>query len=157
VLTFGPDGIYGHPDHIKAHQSATLATIRFAENNGGVGPALYYNAVSRERIQEMAKRESGPFVNMTPEQIAQLGTPDELITTVLDVAPQFERKLAAILAHRTQIGPDGPWSDLPADQVREFLSTERFRLTTQSWSRDGEDPLRDIVRAAHDLPGRAPR
>lgn len=149
VLTFGPDGIYGHPDHIKAYRTATQATVRYAESSGGDGPALYYNAVPRERIQTMAQqRESGPFVNMTPAQIAQLGTPEELITTVLDVSSQFERKMAAIFAHRTQIGPDGPWSDLPADQVRSFLSTERFRLTQQPWSRAGEDPLLEMAAAA---------
>lgn len=151
VLSFGPDGVYGHPDHIKAYQTATEATARYGESNGGVGPALYYNAVPRERIQAMAQRESGPFVNMTPEQLAQLGTPEELITTVLDVSSQYERKMAAILAHRTQISPEGPWSDLPADQVRSFLTAERFRLTRQPWSRDGEDPLLEIVGVAESL------
>jgi N-acetyl-1-D-myo-inositol-2-amino-2-deoxy-alpha-D-glucopyranoside deacetylase len=145
VLTFGVDGVYGHPDHIKAHHTATEATRRYAAERGGAGPALYYNAVPRERIQAMAERTTGPFVGMTPEQIAQLGTPSALITTVLDITPQYDRKLAAVMAHKTQISPKGPWNDLPPEQVRAFLTTERFRLTEQPWSKPGVDPLRDIV------------
>src|SRR5436305_13450344 len=31
VLTFGPDGCYGHPDHIAISQFTTIATVRAAE------------------------------------------------------------------------------------------------------------------------------
>lgn len=147
ILTFGADGVYGHPDHIKAHVTATAATELYTAETGGPGPALYYNAVPRERIQEMAARATGPFASMTPEQIAQLGTPSELITTELDISAQYERKMAAVLAHKTQIAPEGPWSDMPAEVVRAFMSVERFRLMPREGVEAGVDPLRDIVGA----------
>jgi len=141
VLTFGEDALYGHPDHVKAHHAATAAVIAYSAERGGEGPALYYNAVPRERMQEMAKRTTGPFVDMTPEQLAQLGTPEALITTRIDVSAQYDRKMAALLAHRTQFGPRGPLNEFPPEAVREWLSTERFRHIPTGGPHDGRDPL----------------
>lgn len=140
VLTFGADGVYGHPDHIKAHQTATAAFERYLKQTENA-PALYYNAVPKSRIHEMAKRPSGPFRTMSPEELDRCGTPDELITTVIDVSHQFERKLATIRAHRTQVAPDGPWGDLPAETVRSLMQFERFRLIENGERAAGIDPL----------------
>jgi N-acetyl-1-D-myo-inositol-2-amino-2-deoxy-alpha-D-glucopyranoside deacetylase len=142
VLTFGADGIYGHPDHVKAHVTATRAFETY-KSQTGKSPALYYNAVPKERIQTMAKRTVGPYVGMTAEELAQLGTPEEQITTVVDVSNHYDRKLAVIAAHRTQIGPGGPWSDLPPETVRSYLSVERFSLIDGP----GGDPLAEFLSA----------
>jgi N-acetyl-1-D-myo-inositol-2-amino-2-deoxy-alpha-D-glucopyranoside deacetylase len=126
VLTFGPDGIYGHPDHLMMHRTATAAVVLAAGTPEGNSPALYYNAVPRERIDVMARRKTGPFVGMSAETLARLGTRAELITTVVDVRAVLPRKRAALRAHRTQFGPDGPLTDLPPEQVTEWFSFERF-------------------------------
>ncbi len=139
VLTFGPDGVYGHPDHLKIHAAATSALEIYAPATE-VKPALYYNAVPKSRIREMAKRPNGPFKNVSADELGSYGTPDELITTQIDVSHQFERKLAAILAHRTQIAAGGPWSG-PEHDVRELTRVERFRLAMPSESESGVDPL----------------
>jgi len=39
VATFGPDGITGHPDHIRIGEAATAAFMRFV-GDGGPGFAL---------------------------------------------------------------------------------------------------------------------
>src|SRR6185295_8747121 len=43
VLTFGPDGAYGHPDHIAISQFTTAAIVAAAAD-GVVVPQLYYIA-----------------------------------------------------------------------------------------------------------------
>jgi LmbE family N-acetylglucosaminyl deacetylase/predicted GIY-YIG superfamily endonuclease len=140
VITFGPDGIYGHPDHLKIHRVATEAVVRYGSTVAH-GPALYYQAIPRERIIEMAKRDRGPFSQMSEEELARFGVPLAEITTVIDVSAQYDRKLAAIGAHKTQFPTDGPFSELPPDEVRSFLATERFQLVDVPWDTVPGDPL----------------
>jgi N-acetyl-1-D-myo-inositol-2-amino-2-deoxy-alpha-D-glucopyranoside deacetylase len=147
VLTFGPDGIYGHPDHLMISRIATAAFETFASESSQQR-ALYYNAVPKSRIQEMAKRPNGPFQNVSPDALAAYGTDDELITTVIDVSGQFERKVAAIRAHRTQITADSPWAGTSLDDVREFARFERFRLVERVNSDSGRDPLLEFTAPA---------
>jgi LmbE family N-acetylglucosaminyl deacetylase len=45
-------------------------------------------------------------------------------TLVVDVRPVLDCKLAALRAHRTQIGPDHLLGALPADLAMEFLALE---------------------------------
>jgi len=142
VFSFGEDGIYGHPDHIKAHHVATAAVASYTMERDGNGPALYFNSVPRQQIvEEMSKRTTGPYVGKTPEELAKFGTPEDQITTKIDVSAQLDRKLAALLAHRTQFGTGGPLSDLPVERRRELMSTERFRLEVNP--SQVRDPLLD--------------
>jgi N-acetyl-1-D-myo-inositol-2-amino-2-deoxy-alpha-D-glucopyranoside deacetylase len=145
VLTFGEDGVYGHPDHLKIHRDATAAVRAFANESGDSGPALYYTAIPRERIQAMAQRNPGAFVQMTPEEIANLGTPSELITTEIDVSDQYDRKRAALFSHVTQISPQGPWRELPPETIREYMSVERFRLVKGAGNDTRVDPLLEAL------------
>jgi N-acetyl-1-D-myo-inositol-2-amino-2-deoxy-alpha-D-glucopyranoside deacetylase len=141
VTTFGPDGIYGHPDHVMAHRVATMAVLRAGETGIWQVPALYYAAASRERIQRFAALPRSPFHSMPPEALATFGTPDAEISTKLDVSAQVERKRAAIRAHRTQIGDDGPWAGLPEAEVEQFTQTESLRLVPLPWNPTPEDLL----------------
>jgi LmbE family N-acetylglucosaminyl deacetylase len=48
VITFGPDGAYGHPDHI-AIGAATTRACELIARAGGRAPHLYYSAFPRQR------------------------------------------------------------------------------------------------------------
>ncbi len=56
VVTFGPDGVYGHPDHVKIGRLTTEAVATSAgEGFAGLGQpwrvtSLYYTAAPREAI-----------------------------------------------------------------------------------------------------------
>lgn len=140
VVTFGPDGIYGHPDHLMVHRTATAAVhlaataAADADPDAWQTPVLYYQTVSRERLTERAASRSGPFSDMTPERLATLGTPRAEITLTIDVTSVVEVKDAAMRAHRTQIGPAGPMSELPRDQVLQMLSREHFVRIPLPWA-----------------------
>ena len=145
VITFGPDGIYGHPDHLYIHRVAVRAVHDAAEPaattiNGDpwATPALSFTAVPRSRMQAMATRTDGPLRGMSPDEIDRLGTPDHEITTRIDVARVGDKKEAAIRAHRTQVGEGGPMAGMPREQVNEFLSREHFVRVPLPW----DDPLR---------------
>ena len=51
VVTYDSNGFYGHPDHIQAHRITVLA----AEMTG-IPSKLYYTAVSRSRMAQLATR-----------------------------------------------------------------------------------------------------
>lgn len=157
IVTFGPDGIYGHPDHLFVHRAAVAAVEAAADpaQPTGLGEpwraqALYYGAVPRERLEAMAQRSDGPFRHLSAEERAQLGTPEAEIDTVVDVAELRETKERAIRAHRTQVGEGGPMADLPREQVAQFLSREFFRRAPLPWdgAARGEDPLGALATTA---------
>ena len=145
VTTFGPDGIYGHPDHIKAHEVAAAAVHRAAENGLWETPALYFAAASRERIREFAKYPGSPFSSMSEEQLSGFGTADEEISTRLDISANLERKRAAIKAHRSQVGDAEPFAFLPKDVVEKFTRYESLRQVPLPWNPAPKDILKDLV------------
>jgi hypothetical protein len=55
-----------------------------------------------------------------------LGTPDEEITTVVDVRPWIGRKWAALTAHASQLGPGSLYHALPEDLRELVLGSEWF-------------------------------
>jgi N-acetyl-1-D-myo-inositol-2-amino-2-deoxy-alpha-D-glucopyranoside deacetylase len=103
VVTYGPEGTYGHPDHIKAHE-VTVAALDLMEAEGWRPAKAYFNTLPQsaiERWRQMA-RESGNEDDAGLDDMA--GTPDEDVTTVVDVSRWAQRKLQAFRAHVTQSG-----------------------------------------------------
>ena len=140
VITFGPEGIYGHPDHLAVHRAAVAAVTAAADPGfmPAVGDpwrvtALYYNAAPRERLLPLLDRPGGPLRDLPPEQRATIGTPRAEITTVIDIAPYREAKLRAIAAHRTQTGEGGPLANVPKEQQEMRLSREHFVRVPLPW------------------------
>jgi LmbE family N-acetylglucosaminyl deacetylase len=97
VITFGPDGITGHPDHIAIGEAATRAfdTLR---RRGNVPRRLYYVTLPQSAVPDAG--ESGIATR-----------PDEEVTTTIDISDHFDMKIQAIGAHRSQ------------QDAREFLET----------------------------------
>jgi N-acetyl-1-D-myo-inositol-2-amino-2-deoxy-alpha-D-glucopyranoside deacetylase len=129
VLTFAADGVYGHPDHLMISRTATAAVLTADWET----PALYYTAIPREMFEEMAAREVGPFADMAAEVVARMGTPSAEIHLWIDVKSELERKLACLMAHRTQMGEDGPLADLPRDIVMAAMSVETYLRVPLPW------------------------
>lgn len=114
VITFGPEGRTGHPDHIAIHRFATEA---FHQAKGPAAPAKLYYMAFPQSIREVI----GPRFP---------GQPDEGITVTLDVSPWLEIKRRAIAAHRTQARP--PFAHLSEARRWEILSREYYILAESS-------------------------
>jgi mycothiol conjugate amidase Mca len=140
VLTYGEDGGYNHPDHVRTHLVASAAfqdagsARRFPKAGPPWQPSkLYGIALARESINGLWKemRARGlpwPFGGAEPDQPPNWGTPRERITTRIDVAEQVARSRESLRQHRTQFDPDGPWMQLPDDVARACLGVEHFIL-----------------------------
>lgn len=57
-----------------------------------------------------------------------MGTPDELVTTYVDVSAWVERKRKALWAHATQMGPEVFFARMPPELFDELFGTESFQL-----------------------------
>ena len=150
VVTFGPDGIYGHPDHLTIGRAATAAV--HAADPGylpAVGDpwrvtAFYHAATPRGRLQAMAARPNSPLRDLTPDQLTRVGTPRAEITTVVDIGARRDVKERAIIAHRTQVGEGGPLAGMPSEQREAWLSREHFVRVELPWH-DPTAPTADLI------------
>jgi LmbE family N-acetylglucosaminyl deacetylase len=144
VLTYGPDGIYGHPDHLMAHKVGTAAVLAAGER-GWQTPHLYYSAASRERIRRLASIPNSPLANTPAEVLKTFGTPSDQITTWMDIRAYRDRKLAALQAHRSQVGDNGPFADMPEEDRKMWLSIETARVVPLPWNPEPIDVLAQIM------------
>jgi LmbE family N-acetylglucosaminyl deacetylase len=128
VVTYDDNGGYGHPDHIQAHRVAVAAATA-----SGIPRKFYFTAMPRARMAAMFERmrELHPDAAADWEMPDDFGTPDELITTVVDVSGYAERKLKAIQAHASQ-GDTIFLLRLPPEVQRGSMSFEAF---TRHYSR----------------------
>jgi N-acetyl-1-D-myo-inositol-2-amino-2-deoxy-alpha-D-glucopyranoside deacetylase len=127
------DASDGHRDHAHV-RDATLMALDGAAHRP---VATYLWCLARSSMQRWAdhvRRRGGGDAYLG---VADLGTPDAEITTVLDVRDSLARRWAAIRAHASQASP---YDDLPADLQLEFLATDRLRLV------EGTDVLAAIAR-----------
>jgi N-acetyl-1-D-myo-inositol-2-amino-2-deoxy-alpha-D-glucopyranoside deacetylase len=126
VVTYAEDGVYGHPDHIKAHH-VTNAAFDMLEREGWAPRKLYYTAIPRSMMeafmQQMPEEAQRQNTNM---RIA--GTPDELVTTRIDVHDYVDEKRKAFAAHVSQNDPNS-WFTTMASQIYELaFGTEYYQL-----------------------------
>ncbi len=131
VLTFGPEGVYGHPDHVAIHRWAKEAFHRYRATEPALAPRLYYVAPPRSWYRAVSERTR---LRSVPDRygprVEVLGVPDELVTTRVAVGEYVTARLAAIRAHRSQLFADHPFATLPDVDLQELLAVEYF---TRGW------------------------
>jgi LmbE family N-acetylglucosaminyl deacetylase len=129
-------GLYGHPDHVQAHRVALLAAEAAASpalyRQAGPAcppPRVYLVTVPRSVIR-LASRELASLGLLAGLRLGadadDLGTPDQRVTTTVDVRPWLDRKWAAMRAHASQFGPGSPLERLPEPLRAALLGTEWF-------------------------------
>jgi N-acetyl-1-D-myo-inositol-2-amino-2-deoxy-alpha-D-glucopyranoside deacetylase len=142
LVTYDPNGGYGHPDHINSHRVAMLAAQKAAE--AGVGPAkVYWTAIPRSLLAAGLERFAGstenPFAGVTNVDDLPFAVPDERIAARIDGSPYSDAKMAAVRAHATQIPADS-WLFTLADGLgKQFLGLEHFELVHGTRGPSGPD------------------
>lgn len=120
------DASDGHRDHAVV-RDATLAAVQRTDWRGA---RVYLWCLPRSLLAEY----SG---------VPTLGTPDEEITTVVDVSAHLEQRWLAMRAHCSQVPPYDAMSD---GLARAFLATDHLRRIVPSWP--GGDVERDWISVA---------
>jgi mycothiol S-conjugate amidase len=147
ILTYDENGGYPHPDHIKCHEvsveafEAAADPDRYPDCGEPWQPLkLYYfltfsvpriralheemlrlglESPYAERIAEWAKEDEGSARN---------GKGRHEMTTRIPCADYFEIRNQALIAHATQVDPQGGWFACPAEVQRTAWPTEDYYL-----------------------------
>lgn len=126
VITFGPDGVTGHADHI-AVGAAAEAAFHEARATGIRGFRRLLRVgipqSALDRFNELLRDRGLDPIDPTQE-FQPRGVPDATIGVKVDCSSVYERKLEALRRHRTQ----AELEDVPFEMWRDILSTEAFVL-----------------------------
>ena len=115
LVTFGPDGIYGHYDHIAVHRWATIA-VDLATDADCFPDAdmcqphqvdkVYFVTLAQEQVAAMFEGNQPAAVMMdgVPFYFATRALGE--ISTRIDVSDYWAQKLQGIRCHATQVNED---------------------------------------------------
>jgi LmbE family N-acetylglucosaminyl deacetylase len=105
VVTFGPDGLTSHHDHVRAGEAAEAAFHRAREGGTRSLQRLYRVAVPRPDVDRFYEqmRALDPAYGSEGELFNLTGVDAASVAVSVDTTPVRDVKLEAILEHRTQI------------------------------------------------------
>ncbi|MEV4691718.1 N-acetyl-1-D-myo-inositol-2-amino-2-deoxy-alpha-D-glucopyranoside deacetylase [Micromonospora echinospora] len=131
LVTYDPNGFYGHPDHIQAHRVAMRAVELAAAE--GIAPAkVYWTAMPRSvldvGLETFTESSDNPFAGIESADELPFGTPDAEIAARIDGTEQHAAKEAAMRAHATQIPANSWLYSIAGNFGGEFMGVEYFTL-----------------------------
>jgi LmbE family N-acetylglucosaminyl deacetylase len=144
IVTFGPNGGYGHRDHIAIHHYTKAAFHQAGDPRAhpehqadGLRPyapqKLYFIGYPRGLMRRLleqtlrAQPDFQPFGAVATIPLEEMGTADEEITTTLPLDDAlYAVRTRAGEAHRTQQNPNGPFAHLAPEALRAVWGTQYF-------------------------------
>lgn len=136
IITYHEDREwYPHPDHIRVWEISEPAFDAAGDPDRypDAGPPwqplkLYYVAWSFQRVKVLHQAHLDAGMESPFERWFEGEFPnrDERFTTRIDIGEHMAERRAALLAHATQVSPDGFWMKLPDDVVRNAYPWEDF-------------------------------
>ncbi len=140
LTTYDENGGYPHPDHIKCHEISVFAYEAAADPElypelgepWQVSKLYYQGGFTRGRLEAIgaAMEERGlenPYAEWLKDRDPDRRR-DDRITTRVECAEYFHVRDAALIAHATQIDPDGFFFSVPREVQTEAWPTEDFEL-----------------------------
>ncbi|MBM7230145.1 mycothiol conjugate amidase Mca [Dietzia cinnamea] len=140
MITYDENGGYPHPDHLKVH-SASMAAYEAAADPArypdagepwAIAKVYYTHGFPRRRLELLDEelyardgvRHFDEFLSRWKDR------PDvmERVTTRVECADYFEQRNSALLAHATQIDPNGWFFAAPVEMQQRVWPTEEFEL-----------------------------
>ncbi len=131
VVSFGPDGGYGHPDHVAISQLSTAALVAAADPTAPFCRELpvqrvskFYYIVATHKLASVYQSVFGRLVMFIDGvERDEVAWPDWAITTRIQTWDYWRTVWQAVCCHRTQ---------LPAYQALEQVSEEQHRILWNS-------------------------
>ncbi|MGE5175476.1 MAG: PIG-L deacetylase family protein [Hyphomicrobiales bacterium] len=133
VLTFAPDGGYGHPDHIAISQFTAAAVVRAAAPDGDAS-GLPPHAVSKLYYMAWTQRKWAPYEaafkvlrsKVDGVERQAVAWPEWQITTEIDTEAVWETVWAAVQCHRTQLPGYKNLASISAEHHRNLWGSQEF-------------------------------
>ena len=139
IITYREDrSFYPHPDHIRVHEISVPAfdlagdPEAYPDLGDPWQPSkLYFVSWSIARVKALhnaylARGEESAYASWFERGFDANRTDD--FTTLIDVGDFLHKRRESLLAHRTQVDPNGHWMRLPDSVIREVFPWEEFTL-----------------------------
>ena len=138
VVTYDPNGGYGHPDHIQAHRVTTEAVSAAADSDYPGEPwrvpKFYWTVTATSAMGAGLDDLDGAPDEWTRVTIdlVPFGYPDDEIDAVVDASPHLPAKVNAMRAHATQVtvAPNGRSFALSNNIALPLLAEEHYILVS---------------------------
>jgi LmbE family N-acetylglucosaminyl deacetylase len=134
IITHPENGLYPHPDHLAMWEIVRAAFLAAADPEqypdsvpAWAADRLFTRAMPQS-VFDAAPAFAAYRVQLNGQQLPFIGTPDDQIDVVMQVAPCVERRMAAWDCHRSQHNPDGAFSQMPESLRRTMAENEHFVL-----------------------------
>lgn len=134
VVTFGPDGIYGHPDHVAISQLTTTAVVSAADASytdlAGQRPhrvdKLYYRIFTAAESASYLSVFGDVGIDVDGTRREWVSWPDWLVSTRLDTTDHWATVRDAVACHASQIGMSATFAELDAAGHRRLWRMQQF-------------------------------
>ncbi|WNM33415.1 PIG-L family deacetylase [Streptomyces sp. Li-HN-5-11] len=126
VVTYDENGFYGHPDHIQANRITTAALAMTVPT-----PKVYWTTAPRsmfQRFGEVMRELGADWQEPDPAEaaaMAEIGLPEEEITTWVDTTAFGGQKFEALAAHASQ-GENIFFLKMGQKRFTELMGVETF-------------------------------
>jgi LmbE family N-acetylglucosaminyl deacetylase len=154
VITFDPNGAYGHPDHIAICQFTTAAILAAADANyrDSASPhsvkKLYYMAWPKGKFDayesvfgKLVMQVDGTVRRTTP-------WPDWAVTSIIDTADYWPIAWKAVSCHKSQLAAYSQLEHLSSDHHKGLWGTQEYyrAFSLVNGGRDRETDLFEGLR-----------
>ena len=134
VVTFGPDGAYGHPDHIAIGQFTTAAIVEAANTDApyhrDLPPhrvwKLYYMVTSAHLLQAYQSVFGEAVMNIDGVERRGVVWPEWAISTSIATGEYRQTVWKAILCHDSQLAVYRQLEDLSQDYQKELWDRQTY-------------------------------
>lgn len=133
VVTFDPDGVYGHPDHIAISQLATAAIISAADASyadSGQPPhrvsKLYYRIFTPEDLAAYQVAFGDLVMHIDGVERRAAGWPAWAISARIDTGEYWPQVWEAVARHRSQLPGYQVLQNLPPEHHRNLWGKQTF-------------------------------
>jgi len=136
VVTFGPDGAYGHPDHIAISQFTTAAVVCASDagydatddsRSSAHRVAKLYNLAWRNDKWETYQAAFRKLTSIVDGVARQANPwPDWAVTTEVDTASYWPVVWKAVCCHQTQVSMYERLGQLSEEQQRVLWGSQEF-------------------------------
>ena len=132
VVTFPPDGNYGHPDHIAMGQFTSAAIVcaadasyQDAENLPAHRVSKLYYMVDAENFINLVAPFMGDMTFRVDDQVrGEFPWRDWMVTTRINMAEYCQTAWRAIQCHQSQLPTLGALAEMPEDAAASVLAMQ---------------------------------
>lgn len=156
VLTFGPDGSYGHPDHIAISQFTAAAVVRAADptfdDAQQLAPhcisKLYYMAVTREVLEVYQSVFGDLVMHIDGVERRGSGWPEWSITTSINAQAHLPTVKRAVRCHESQLPAYSLFENVGEEQQQVLWGVQTYYrvFSLKNGGRSIEDDLFEGLR-----------